>query len=191
MKFKYISIFIITVLSILYIITIIEVKKQNNFFSFLTEKYSMNEKELYMYKNIIVHLIEKNSKYEINSEGRNEKGEIVKLSQIVEQDSLWLIFKYKISDCSSCIDSTYNKLKKLSINKKLLIISDFPNFSSIKHIKKYYNLENVYFLKTEIPEEIITPCVYCLDNKLRISNFLYIDVNDNILRPYINCINNQ
>jgi len=76
------------------------------------------------------------------------------------------------------------------LNIKILFISDFQNFTSMKYIKEKYNLKNVMFLRIEdMPNTTITPCVYLIDKDLKITHFLSIATNDIILPSYLKQIN--
>lgn len=192
MKFKYIYIVIVSVLFLVYLLTIPILKKQKQYIQYLSENYDIEIRNRDMYKNILAYTFEKGGKYESDIEGKDEKGKSTRLSQMMANDSSVLIFKYKNTDCTTCIDSTYRKLKSLSENQRLIIISDFSSFTLIRNIRQRFPNKNIQFLRvTSIDDDEITPSVYLLNHQFQITNFLYIAINDKILRSYINLLNKR
>lgn len=115
----------------------------------------------------------------------NEKGDSIKLSRFIEAFDDAVIFKYTSNNCSVCIDKTFHKISKIDNVKQLIVISDFPNIPAIRSLKNKYKLKNAIFIKsgnTVYPE---TPSVFITDRTMKISKFLIINQDDNVLDTYL------
>ena len=168
----------------------IKLHQQNRYLSQLEGKYLETEKIKDLFQKIIGNFYTFEGQFEQNYSGKDENGNNSNLSGLINNEQTVLIFKYKSTDCSLCIEKVYEQIQNTPLNIKILFISDFQNFTSMKYIKEKYNLKNVMFLRIEdMPNTTITPCVYLIDKDLKITHFLSIATNDIILPSYLKQIN--
>jgi hypothetical protein len=83
------------------------------------------------------------------------------------------------------VESVLSKLKCVSNVAKIAVISNFNSISSMKYLKQKYDLQNVIFLKSNEGELLDTPSVFLTDESLKITKFLIINQNDQILDRYL------
>lgn len=142
----------------------IKLHQQNHYLLQLEEKYIETEKTKDLFQKIIGNFYTFEGYSEQNYSGKDENGNDLELSKIINNDQPILIFKYQNTDCSHCIEKVYEQIQDAILSIKVLFISDFQNFTSMKYIKEKYNLKNVMFLRIEdMPNTTITPCVYLIN----------------------------
>lgn len=168
----------------------IKLHQQNSYLLQLEERYLETEKIKDLFQKIIGNFYTFEGCFEQNYSGKDENGNDSNLSGVINNEQAVLTFKYKSTDCSLCIEKVYEQIQNIPLNIKVLFISDFQNFTSMKYMKEKYNLKNVTFLRIEdMPNTTITPCIYLIDKDLKITHFLSIATNDIILPSYLKQIN--
>lgn len=164
-------------------------KKETKRINLVVDKYLEMKSDNNNYQNVIAYFYQNENKTESNYWGRNEIGDSISLLYLAQQYKKLVVFKYKTSDCSNCINRVYEQLDSLTEKENLLIISDFTSFSLMKYLKGKYR--NMLLLRVNEIGEINTPCLFQLDKNLNMTNYLYVSVNDKVLPSYIKELNNR
>jgi hypothetical protein len=149
---------------------------------------SMSQKtENENYKKVIGFFYEKEGVPIRNHLYTTDTGIKKELVELLDEETT-LVFSYSSNDCSDCINGVLEQIKESGYNARILIISDYDNIASMNYLKKKYLFPNAHFLK--IAEQYLkdTPAVFLLNKEMKISKFLAINKNDNILGRYLDNI---
>ena len=107
----------------------IKLHQQNRYLSQLEGKYLETEKIKDLFQKIIGNFYTFEGQFEQNYSGKDENGNNSNLSGLINNEQTVLIFKYKSTDCSLCIEKVYEQIQNTPLNIKILFISDFQNFT--------------------------------------------------------------
>jgi len=164
----------------------VKIHQYEKHLSSIKNKYDILKQENDSFLRIIGDFYSFEGSLEKDYIGKDDNGNDIKLSANITSQKPTLVFKYKASDCSRCIDNVFEQLKESSINKNIILISNFENFTSMKFIKKKYNLHKALFIRINDSESnFISPCLYIINKNLIITHLLYISTNDIILPSYL------
>ena len=156
--------------------------------NYMTEKYVNLEMDLNYYKDILAYFYSYENKVETNYIGVNESGDSTSLDRLTTEFGDIKIFKYKTSDCTDCVKSALDKMLSIDNKSNFLIMSDFRSYANMHYLKKKHG--NIMLLRVSRFETTdVTPCIYQIDDELKISNYLYISIIDKILPSYLNAVN--
>ena len=101
----------------------IKLHQQNRYLSQLEGKYLETEKIKDLFQKIIGNFYTFEGQFEQNYSGKDENGNNSNLSGLINNEQTVLIFKYKSTDCSLCIEKVYEQIQNTPLNIK---ISDYP-----------------------------------------------------------------
>lgn len=117
----------------------------------------------------------------------SDKGIKSNLFDEIKRNKLNLVLLFNQNDCSSCVESVLFKLGCISHIKdfNFTIISDFNSISSMKYLKLKYKLDSANILKMYSMDTIKTPCIFLIDNEIRISKFFILNKDSYMLSSYL------
>lgn len=192
MKYKYLSLFIVLILSVLNFILLKRINlEQNNAYKLINDIELLshkleNEKHInkLLQNNILTSIC--NFSWEIDPyivvQDFDKKKRTIK--ELLNTD-FTLFFKFADTDCSICIDQQIQLLKDISIftnNKvKPVFLGEFSNWQSFNYYKSKYDLNDLYFISPDqirINYNSQTEFILILIDKEFKTKFLYIPIKE-------------